>query len=389
MARRSAVGTQEGPPRRFAAPSIPASRPRKAWSRNSTRSTPSVNPGRRISRASSTKAGLVLADPLRRRRFSRAATMGARHSRRLMSDIEAGKVDCVVVYKVDRLSRSLLDFAKMVGNIRSTASRGFCERHATIQHDHVDGTIDAQRTAVLCPIRAGIISERTRDKIAASKKKGMWMGGYPPLGYDVKDRKLVVNETEAETVRCIFRRYTGIGLGAPAQGAPGWSRRSTSKRRMAPDGRPYGRQAGWLGARSTTCCRTASIAARSCTSTMPIQGSTAPIVDEGLWQKVQATLGGKPGRSWRRQGQPPRKPARRSLDLRRAMTNPSTPSSCGQREVSDTDTTSPSASWLEALRRARERASAFRPAHIEALVAGRIRAWLAGARCRAERSSVS
>ena len=84
-----------------------------------------------------------------------------------------------------------------------------------------------------------VTGERIRDKIAASKKKGMWMGGYPPLGYDVKDRKLVVNEAEAETVRYIFRRYQelrSVRLLKEHLDAAG----IVSKRRTAPDGRPYG-----------------------------------------------------------------------------------------------------------------------------------------------------
>jgi site-specific DNA recombinase len=119
-----------------------------------------------------------------------------------------------------------------------------------------------------------VTAERIRDKIAASKKKGMWMGGYPPLGYDVKVRKLVVNEAEAETVRYIVRRYQelrSVRLLKEHLDAKG----IVSKRRTAPDGGPYGGKPIARG-HSISCCRTASIAVRSCIRTRRIQASTIP-----------------------------------------------------------------------------------------------------------------
>src|SRR5271169_1109161 len=92
-----------------------------------------------------------------------------------------------------------------------------------------------------------VTGERIRDKIAASKKKGLWMGGQPALGYDVKERKLVVNEPEAETARAIFRRYLELGSvrelkhALDAEGV-------VSKRRLAADGSPYGGQSFSRGA---------------------------------------------------------------------------------------------------------------------------------------------
>ncbi len=128
--------------------------------------------------------------------------------RRLIADIEAGKVDCVVVYKVDRLSRSLLDFARMLE---------IFERHhvafvSVTQQFNTTTSMGRLMLNVLlsfAQFEREIISERTRDKIAASRRKGKWSGGMPLLGFDVDPRgsKLVVNEAEAARVRATFELY--------------------------------------------------------------------------------------------------------------------------------------------------------------------------------------
>ena len=120
--------------------------------------------------------------------------------KRLLADIGAGLIDVVVVYKVDRLTRSLADFAKMV-EVFDAQRCLFRRGHSKVQHDDFDGAPDAQCAAVVRPIRARGDGERIRDKIAASKRKGIWMGGVPPLGYDVCERRLVINKQESETVR--------------------------------------------------------------------------------------------------------------------------------------------------------------------------------------------
>jgi site-specific DNA recombinase len=128
--------------------------------------------------------------------------------RALMADIEAGKVDCVVVYKVDRLSRSLLDFAGMM----QTFDR---HRIAFVSVTQQFNTATSMGRLVLnvllsfAQFEREIISERTRDKIAATRRKGKWAGGHPLLGYDVdpKGFKLLVNEDEASRVRAIFGLY--------------------------------------------------------------------------------------------------------------------------------------------------------------------------------------
>lgn len=126
--------------------------------------------------------------------------------RRLLADIEAGLVDTVVVYKVDRLTRSLADFAKIVDafDARNVSFVSVTQQFNTTSSM---GRLTLNMLLSFAQFEREITGERIRDKIAASKRKGMWMGGVTPLGYDVKDRKLVVNEHEADTVRHIFRRY--------------------------------------------------------------------------------------------------------------------------------------------------------------------------------------
>ena len=129
--------------------------------------------------------------------------------KRLLADIEAGKVDVVVVYKVDRLTRALSDFAKLV---EVFDRRGVSFVSITQQFNTTTsmGRLTLNVLLSFAQFEREVIGERVRDKIAASKKKGMWMGGMPPLGYDVKDRKLVVNDAEARTVVDIYRRYLAL-----------------------------------------------------------------------------------------------------------------------------------------------------------------------------------
>ena len=128
---------------------------------------------------------------------------------RLLADIDAGRVDTVVVYKVDRLTRSLNDFARIV---EAFDAKGVSFVSVTQQFNTTTsmGRLTLNMLLSFAQFEREVTGERIRDKIAASKQKGMWMGGNPPLGYDVADRKLVVNVTEAETVRYIFRRYVAL-----------------------------------------------------------------------------------------------------------------------------------------------------------------------------------
>ena len=116
----------------------------------------------------------------------------------------------MVVYKVDRLTRSLADFAKIV-DIFDAHGASFVSVTQQFNTTTSLGRLTLNMLLSFAQFEREIAGERIRDKIAASKAKGMWMGGNVPLGYDVKDRKLIVNEVEAETVRMIFRRYVELG----------------------------------------------------------------------------------------------------------------------------------------------------------------------------------
>ena len=133
--------------------------------------------------------------------------------KRLLTDIEDGRIDVIVVYKIDRLSRSLSDFAQMVDLFDA---RGVTFMSVTQQFNTTTsmGRLRLNILLSFAPFEREITGERIRDKISASKAKGMWMGGTPPLGYDVRDRKLVVNEPEAALVRDIYARYAETGSAA-------------------------------------------------------------------------------------------------------------------------------------------------------------------------------
>jgi site-specific DNA recombinase len=130
--------------------------------------------------------------------------------KRLLADIESKKVDTVVVYKVDRLTRSLADFAKMV---EAFDARGVSFVSVTQQFNTTSsmGRLTLNVLLSFAQFEREVTGERIRDKIAASKRKGMWMGGCIPLGYDLKERHLIVNEGEADEVRQIFRLYLEFG----------------------------------------------------------------------------------------------------------------------------------------------------------------------------------
>jgi site-specific DNA recombinase len=160
--------------------------------------------------------------------------------KRLIADIEAGAIDVVVVYKVDRLTRALSDFAKLV---EVFDRRGVSFVSITQQFNTTTsmGRLTLNVLLSFAQFEREVISERVRDKIAASKKKGLWIGGMPPLGYEVKDRKLIVNEAEARVVADIFRRYLTL-KSVHALRDELADAGIKSKRRMRPDGTEYGSQ---------------------------------------------------------------------------------------------------------------------------------------------------
>jgi site-specific DNA recombinase len=130
--------------------------------------------------------------------------------KQLLADIEDGLIDVVVVYKIDRLSRSLMDFSKLV-EVFDRNGVTFVSVTQSFNTTTSMGRLTLNILLSFAQFEREVIGERIRDKVAASRKRGIWMGGYVPLGYDVQDRKLVVNEAEAAAVRRIFQRFIDLG----------------------------------------------------------------------------------------------------------------------------------------------------------------------------------
>jgi DNA invertase Pin-like site-specific DNA recombinase len=146
-------------------------------------------------------------------RYDDAAFSGGNIDRpalqQLLSDIDAAKVDVVVVYKIDRLTRSLADFAKLVERFEKH-SVSFVAVTQQFNTTTSMGRLTLNVLLSFAQFERELSSERVRDKVAASRQKGKWTGGGVPLGYDVKDKRLVVNTSEAKTVRLIFDRYLAL-----------------------------------------------------------------------------------------------------------------------------------------------------------------------------------
>ena len=206
---------------------------------------------------------------------------------RLLADVSAGKVDVVVVYKVDRLTRSLSDFAKIV-EVFDKNGVSFVSVTQQFNTTSSMGRLTLNILLSFAQFEREVTGERIRDKIAASKKKGMWMGGQPPLGYDVKDRKLVVNEQEAETVRHIFRRYLELKsvrllkADLDEQGI-------VSKARKAADGSAYGSKPLARGA-LYLMLQNRVYRGETVHKDKSYPGEHDAIVDERLWNEVQVIL---------------------------------------------------------------------------------------------------
>jgi DNA invertase Pin-like site-specific DNA recombinase len=132
--------------------------------------------------------------------------------RRLMADIERGLVDVVVVYKIDRLSRALMDFAKLV-EVFDANSVTFVSVTQAFNTTTSMGRLTLNILLSFAQFEREVIGERIRDKVAASRARGIWMGGFVPLGYDARDRKLLVNDAEAALVRRIFVGFVETASG--------------------------------------------------------------------------------------------------------------------------------------------------------------------------------
>ncbi|MFL6388739.1 MAG: recombinase family protein [Terriglobales bacterium] len=207
--------------------------------------------------------------------------------RQLLADIDAGKVDTVVVYKVDRLTRSLADFAKIIERF-DAGQVSFVSVTQQFNTTTSMGRLTLNVLLSFAQFEREVTGERIRDKIAASKRKGMWMGGIVPVGYDVRDRKLIVNADEAGQVRKLFRLY--LELGCVAKLKAQLDRDGVkSKARLSPSGM---RSGGTSYSRGSLYCllqnpiylgkiqhRDASYA-----------GEHDAIIPQELWDKVQDQL---------------------------------------------------------------------------------------------------
>ena len=215
------------------------------------------------------------------------ATMERPALQRLLLDVTAGKIDVVVVYKVDRLTRSLSDFAKIVETFDQRKA-SFVSVTQQFNTTSSMGRLTLNILLSFAQFEREVTGERIRDKIAASKKKGMWMGGQPSLGYDVIDKKLIVNKAEAETVRHIFRRYIELKsvrlLKADLHTAG-----IVSKARMASDGSRYGQKPLARGA-LYLMLQNRIYRGETVHKDKSYRGEHEALVDEALWNEVQALL---------------------------------------------------------------------------------------------------
>lgn len=207
--------------------------------------------------------------------------------RQLLADVEAKLIDTVVVYKVDRLTRSLGDFAKIV-EVFDGAGVSFVSVTQSFNTTSSMGRLTLNMLLSFAQFEREVTGERIRDKIAASKAKGMWMGGRPPLGYEVRDRKLEIVEVEAQTVRHIFERYAKLGsvleLGEELAAAG-----ITAKRHVSAAGNVTG--GGQLG-RGALYHLLQNRLYRGEISHKGViyPGQHEAIIDEMLWDKVQELL---------------------------------------------------------------------------------------------------
>ena len=194
---------------------------------------------------------------------------------RLLDDIRARKIDVIVVYKVDRLTRSLADFAKLV-ELFDAHGVSFVSVTQQFNTTTSMGRLTLNVLLSFAQFEREVTSERIRDKIAASKRKGIWVGGPLPLGYAMKDNKVAVVEEEAERVRLIYRRYLELS------GVNDWfgtlsSVKSVPRQSCLPTALPAVTSRS-SGERCSICCATASISPRSDT-----RATSCPASNRRLW----------------------------------------------------------------------------------------------------------
>lgn len=225
----------------------------------------------------------------------------------LLADVRAGRIDVIVVYKVDRLTRALSDFAKMVETFDG-AGVSFVSVTQAFNTTSSMGRLTLNVLLSFAQFEREVTAERIRDKVAASKKKGMWMGGAVPFGYDAKDKALVVNREEADAVRTIFYEYLAIGsvpkLCRRLDALGIASKRRTDRHGRVTGGRPFSTGALYHVLRNATYV--GKIRHRSELH----DGQHQAIIDETIWEQVQNVLDGNGGGTIAAR----RTPARRMLD---------------------------------------------------------------------------
>ena len=207
--------------------------------------------------------------------------------RQLLQDIDAGKVDTVVVYKVDRLTRSLADFAKIIERFDARQA-SFVSVTQQFNTTTSMGRLTLNVLLSFAQFEREVTGERIRDKIAASKRKGMWMGGTLPFGYDVCERKLVINPQEAAQVKMIFELYLELGCVAKLKtrlDGDGWrSKVKISQLGQKSGGGPYSR--GALYCLLQNPLYVGKVRHRE----VIYAGEHEAIIPEQLWNKVQGQL---------------------------------------------------------------------------------------------------
>ena len=212
----------------------------------------------------------------------------------MLDDIDAGKVDQIVVYKIDRLTRSLADFAKLVERLEN-AGASFVSVTQSFNTATSMGRLTLNVLLSFAQFEREVTAERIRDKIAASKKKGMWMGGLVPFGYAANGRTLCIIESEAKTIRTLYDLYLELGTVREVQGEVRRrdlrTRARTQKSGMQVGGHHFGR--GHIHQILTNPLYAGRIRHKS----KVYDGQHPAIIDEEIWNKVQANLETQAGRN--------------------------------------------------------------------------------------------
>lgn len=211
--------------------------------------------------------------------------------KRLMADITAGLIDIVVVYKIDRLTRSLADFSRLI-EVFDKHNVSFVSVTQQFSTTSSMGRLTLNILLSFAQFEREVTGERIRDKFAASKKKGIWMGGYPPLGYDVKDRKLVINQDEARTIRDIYERFLLFKsvtiLAADLRDHGVRTKAIVTRDGRIRDGVPISK--GYVYRVLTNPVYIGQVRHKGQT----YAGEHAAIIDQDLWDRVQASFGASP-----------------------------------------------------------------------------------------------